>query len=93
MFAGGQDRSMKLELKLEEPENYFASAVKIFEKIMTLKILRNYYYWLSHGKGKAWYSICTTSKPAHSSEILYDKCFFEYITNYICDLFDAKSDL
>ena len=23
---------------------------------------------------------CTTSKPAHSSEILYDKCFFEYIT-------------
>jgi len=44
------------------------------------EILRKLLSWFSHGKGKAWYSICTTSKPAHRSEILYDKCFFEYIT-------------
>jgi len=46
----------------------------------SMEILRKLLSWLSHGRGKAWYSICTTSKPAHSYEILYDKCFFEYIT-------------
>ena len=41
------------------------------------------YYWFGSAMEKqkpGILNVPSTSKPAHSSEILYDKCFFEYIT-------------
>ena len=78
MLSGGQDRSVKSQLR--EPRKLLSCFCREnLEKLLYLKTPRNYFGSAIEKPGILF--VPTTSKPAHHrSEILYDKCFFEYIT-------------